>query len=206
VGSPADARLRSLDALLKRVVLIVEGRGGVPLSDLRSAVLREVALDPLDVRDVEGEMARLGSDMYIFLARANIGIFLFGGLVLALVGFTAIASVNYVEDRRTLALLRVRGAGPREILRFFLPGMLGPSLIGIVAGVLISFGVGFGIAKLIWKFRELQTVLGYIPDRLVLSTGTGLTVLFLLVAVGAIAWLSGRWVFTRTVQRGLAEA
>ena len=57
--------------------------------------------------------------MYIFLARQNVQIYLLGGLILALIGIFSVAYANYVEDRRTLALLRIRGAGPADVVRFF---------------------------------------------------------------------------------------
>ncbi len=115
--------------------------------------------------------------MYIFLARQNVQIYLFGGLMLALIGIFSVAYANYVEDRRTLALLRIRGAGPADVVRFFLPNVFGPSLIGLIVGALISLGVGFGITKLVWDLRQLQTVMSYLPTRLAVSEQTGIIAL-----------------------------
>ena len=66
---------------------------------------------------------------------------------MSLIGIFSVAYANYVEDRRTLALLRIRGAGPVDVVRFFLPNVLGPSLIGLVIGALVSLAVGFGITS-----------------------------------------------------------
>ena len=50
--------------------------------------------------------------MFIALALANLRIYLFGGLLLAVIAILAIAMANYTEDKRTLALLRIRGVAP----------------------------------------------------------------------------------------------
>ena len=106
--------------------------------------------------------------MYIYLARQNVQIYLLGGLLLALIGIFAVAYANYVEDRRTLALLRIRGAGPLQVVRFFIPNIIGPSLAGFVIGALIALAGGYGITKLVWELRQLQTVLNYLPTHLAL--------------------------------------
>ena len=37
---------------------------------------------------------------------------------------------NYAEDERTLALLRIRGARPRDLWRFVVAMLLSPALLG----------------------------------------------------------------------------
>jgi ABC-type antimicrobial peptide transport system permease subunit len=172
---------------------------------LRAAVLANLGVEPLDVRDIRTEVARLGSDMYIFLARQNVQIYLLGGLFLALIGIFSVAYANYVEDRRTLALLRIRGAGPVDVVRFFLPNVVGPSLIGLVIGTMVSLAVGFGITKLVWELRQLQTVMGYLPTRLAVSEQTGIIAFILVVLLLGIVLLFGRWVFARTARQSLLE-
>ena len=68
--------------------------------------------------------------MYIFLARQNVQIYLIGGLLLAVIGILSVAYTNFLEDRRTLGLLRIRGAGPKSVLRFFGSGIVAPSFVG----------------------------------------------------------------------------
>ena len=135
VGTIDNPALANLDVLIPRVVH--DGRRRCEARCrrlLKASVLRALEVQPLDMRDLETEVARLGSDMYIFLARQNVQIYLLGGLILALIGIFAVAYANYVEDRRTLALLRIRGAGPVDVVRFFMPNILGPSLVGLVIG------------------------------------------------------------------------
>jgi ABC-type lipoprotein release transport system permease subunit len=143
--------------------------------------------------------------MYIFLARQNVQIYLFGGLLLALIGIFAVAYANYIEDRRTLALLRIRGAGPVDVVRFFMPNVLGPSLVGLVMGGLIALLVGFGITKLVWDLRQLQTVMSYLPTRLAISEQTVFIALVLIVLLLAIVIGFGRWVFAKTARQSLLE-
>ena len=205
VGSEKNAGFANLDVLIPRVVLSIAGARSASPTQLREAVLANLDVQPLDVRDIRTEVARLGSDMYIFLARQNVQIYLFGGLLLAIIGIFSVAYANYLEDRRTLALLRIRGAGPVDVVRFFLPNVLGPSLIGLVIGALISLAVGFGITKLVWDLRQLQTVMSYLPTRLAVSEQTGVIALVLILLLLGIVLIFGRWVFARTARQSLLD-
>ena len=205
VASASNPRFDNLDVLIPRVVLMMTGAPGVTAADLRQTALAAIEATPLEVRDVATEVARLGSDMYIFLARQNVQIYLFGGLILAFIGIFAVAYANYIEDRRTLALLRIRGAGPADVVRFFLPNVLGPSLVGLVIGGLVSLAVGFGITRLVWELRQLQTVMNYIPTHLAVSMETGAVLLVLLALLVGIVLAFGRFVFARTARQGLTD-
>ena len=205
VAAEGNSLLANLDVLLPRVVLSIARARGVSADELRQAVASNLDIPPLDIRYIDTEIARLGSDMYIFLARQNVRIYLLGGLILALIGIFSVAYANYVEDRRTLALLRIRGAGPADVVRFFLPNVFGPSLIGLIVGALISLGVGFGITKLVWDLRQLQTVMNYLPTRLAVSEQTGIIGLTLLLLLVGIVLVFGRWVFARTARQSLLE-
>jgi hypothetical protein len=205
VGAEKNPGLANLDVLIPRVVLSIAGSRGSSPAQLREVVLANIDVQPLDVRDLKTEVARLGSDMYIFLARQNVQIYLFGGLLLAIIGIFSVAYANYLEDRRTLGLLRIRGAGPVDVVRFFLPNVLGPSLIGLVIGALISLAVGFGITKLVWDLRQLQTVMSYLPTRLAVSEQTGIIALILILLLLGIVLIFGRWVFARTARQSLLD-
>ncbi len=205
VGAEINPAFANLDVLIPRVVLSIAAAPGTTPGQLRAAVLANLDVPPLDLRDIKTEIARLGSDMYIFLARQNVQIYLFGGLLLAIIGIFSVAYANYVEDRRTLALLRIRGAGPVDVVRFFLPNVFGPSLIGLIIGGLISLAVGFGITKLVWDLRQLQTVMTYLPTRLAVSEQTVIIALVLIVLLFGIVLAFGRWVFARTARQSLLD-
>jgi len=205
VSAAGDPHFDKLDVLLPRVVLMISGHPGVALADLRKTVLESVSVPPLDIRDAPTEVARLGSDMYIFLARQNVQIYLFGGLLLAFIGIFAVAYANYVEDRRTLALLRIRGADQASVVRFFLPNLVGPSVVGLILGGLISLAVGFGLTKIVWEMRQLQTVMNYLPAQLAVSLETGAISLVLILLILGIGLAFGRYVFRKTAREGLSE-
>ena len=126
--------------------------------------------------------------MYISLALANMRIYLIGGLMLALVAILAIAMANYSEDRRTLALLRIRGASPAAMWRFVLAMLLSPALVGLALGATSAVLAGFGLANYVWKLREIRTVVQLLPTHLVVSLLTvwiALLLIFLLVGVAS---------------------
>ncbi len=205
VASASNPRFDQLDVLLPRVVLMIKADAGVPTERLRQNVRDTLGTVPLDMRDTPTEVARLGSDMYIFLARQNVQIYLLGGLILAFIGIFAVAYANYVEDRRTLGLLRIRGAGPGAVVRFFLPNVIGPSLAGFAIGALVSLAVGFGITKVVWDMRQLQTVMNYLPTQLSVSVETGAVAAILITLVCGIGLAFGRFVFNKTAREGISD-
>jgi hypothetical protein len=205
IGDARNQSFADLDVLIPRVVLTITASGNGIAGEFQERVLKTIEIKPLDVHDLNTEVARLGGDMYIYLARQNVQIYLLGGLLLALIGIFAVAYANYVEDRRTLALLRIRGAGPLAVVRFFMPNIIGPSVVGFVIGALMAVVGGFGITKLVWELRQLQTVLNYLPTHLALSQQTAVIAGILLLAVIGIGVAFGRWVFARTARQSLLE-
>ena len=205
VTAAENPRFAGLDVLLPRIVLMIGAKPGAAFADLRRDVLDTVGVTPLDIRDAPTEVARFGSDMYIFLARQNVQIYLLGGLILAFIGIFAVAYANYVEDRRTLGLLRIRGAGPGAVVRFFLPNVIGPSLTGLVIGGLVSLAVGFGITKVVWDLRQLQTVMSYLPTQLSVSAETGGVLLLLIALIAGIGLAFGWFVFSKTAREGISD-
>jgi hypothetical protein len=203
VSAATNPRLAALDVLLPRVMLALRPADGVSGQQLQSAVLRALPVAPLQVREKDVEMARLGSDMYIFLARENVRIYLLGGIVMALIGIIAVALANYLEDRRTLGLLRIRGGGPQHTWHFLTANLVSPSLVGLLLGVLIALLVGYGITNVIWRLRELQTIMRHLPTHLAVSGQTLAVAAVLVAIVLGITLFFSRWVFRRTAREGL---
>src|SRR5437773_11959918 len=94
----------------------------------------------LKLREYHRLLKKFGGDMFFFLALENMRIYLVGGVLLALIAILAIALTNYLEDWRTLGLLRVRGVAPLLLLRFFASRLLAPALPGLVCGLLVVCG------------------------------------------------------------------
>lgn len=198
--------LSKMDVLIPRVAVIARPAPGVSVDRLRNVVRASLPFPPLEIRDTNEEISRLGSDMYIYLARQNFQICLIGGLLLAIIGIFAIALSNYAEDRRTLALLRIRGCGPRDLLRFSAPGLFAPSVIGLLLGAAVAAVVGFGITRLVWELRQILTVLNLLPSHLAVSRQTIEVAGLLVVLLILLAFVFSRWIFRRSARESLRES
>ena len=143
--------------------------------------------------------------MFISLVLENMRIFLLGGLLLALIAILAVAFANYVEDRRILALLRIRGTSPNQIWRFFAATLFSPALLGLVLGVLVALVAGYGLANYVWQLREIKTVVQLLPTHLVASATTFWIVLLIMALVFGVTWISSWWVFRRTAREDIQE-
>ena len=101
--SPAISRLQ---LLIPRIIVLVNTDPGGESSGMGQALARASTYPPLEIHDLEQEIGKVGTDMYIALALANA--FTSWRLALALIAILAIAMANHAEDRRTLALFRIR--------------------------------------------------------------------------------------------------
>jgi hypothetical protein len=202
-GAADAAGLGDLELLLPRVVVMVRAREDVDPDRLRTALTTATSVPPLEVHSLEQEVQKVGNDMYIALALANMRIYLIGGLLLALVAILAIAVTNYVEDRRTLALLRIRGASPASLWRFLLAALLAPALVGLAIGAIAAAIAGFGLANYVWQLRAVRTVVQLLPTHLVVEPITGallvLLMVFLVVVAGGFSW----WAYRHTAHSAM---
>ncbi len=204
VASAENATLADMEALIPRVTVLVTASNHS--SSFRDEMLRALPVTPLEVHNLDEEVQKVGSDMFVYLARANMNLYLLGGLLLALVSILTIALVNYSEDRRTLALLRIRGASPGHIRRFVIAITLSPALVGVAVGGGVAVLAGYGLANYIWTLREIESVVQLLPTHLVVSASTvGVSVLILVVLAG-VAFFFGQWTFRRTARESLLEA
>lgn len=204
-GTMDNPKTANLKVLIPRVLLLVrvksEGDPGAIVKSLAQALRAR----PLEVRELKRELKKVGGDMFIFLALENMRIYLVGGVLLALIAILAIALTNYLEDRRTLGLLRVRGVSPAQLFRFFASSLLAPALLGLAVGLLVAGAAGFGLTNLIWSLRELKSVVHLLPTHLVISDWTVWISLGLLAVVVTIALLFSLWVFRRSARTSMTE-
>jgi hypothetical protein len=206
VASATNPALDSMRVVIPRVILLVSASPDVAPDTFRQRLLGALLFPPLEIHSLDEEVSKVASDMYISLALANMQIYLFGGLVLALVAILSVAAANYVEDRRTLALLRIRGASPPQLWRFMLALLLSPAVVGLFIGAIVAVLAGYGLANHVWDLREIKTVVQVLDTRLVLEPSIGwvaaLLVTMLVAAVSAFSF----WVFKRTAHRTLQDA
>lgn len=203
VAAAESPHLEDLRVLVPRVIVLAKGHSGVAPAALQPDILAASPVPPLEVHNLSEELGKMSTDMYMSLALANMRIYLIGGILLALIAIVSVAATNYVEDRRTLALLRIRGASPLLIWQFILALLLSPAVVGLLIGALISLVSGYGLANYVWDLREIRTVVQLLPTRLmvpVLWTSVALLLLVLLVGVASAFSL---WVYRRTAHRSL---
>jgi hypothetical protein len=202
-----NPQIAPLQILIPRIIVLL--RSDAPAADasaFQTAIARATPFTPLEIHSLSQEIGKVGSDMYIALALANMRIYLVGGLALALIAILAIAMANYSEDRRTLALLRIRGASPAAMWRFVVAMLLSPALVGLALGALSSVLAGFGLANYVWRLREIRTVVQLLPTRLVVAPLTGWVVLLLLVILVGVASAFSWWVFRDTAHESMQGA
>jgi hypothetical protein len=202
---PNPPAINKLDVLISGVQFAIEVIPGSDPGTVRENLLRRLPVEPSSIRTYDEEIGKIGSDMYIFLARQNVQIYLIGGLLLAIIGILSVAYTNYLEDRRTLGLLRIRGAGPMHMLRFFGSGIFAPSYIGLILGILVSLIVGFGITNLVWQLREVKNILLYLTTRIAISDLTIVIGIILFAIITIVGLIFSQWAFRKSVREGLSE-
>jgi len=205
VGAMENPRIANLKVLIPRILLLVRVKPNGDTGAIVQSLMQTLKTRPLEVRELKRELKKVGGDMFIFLALENMRIYLVGGVLLALIAILAIALTNYLEDRRTLGLLRVRGVSPVLLFRFFASSLLAPALLGLVVGLIVAGAAGFGLTNLIWSLRELKSVVHLLPTHLVLSDLTFWITIGLLGVVVAIALLFSLWVFRRSARTSMTE-
>jgi hypothetical protein len=204
-GTMDNPAIANLKVLVPRILLLVRLKPNGDADAVVKSIAQSLKARPLEVRELKRELKKVGGDMFIFLALENMRIYLVGGVLLALIAILAIALTNYLEDRRTLGLLRVRGVSPVLLFRFFASSLLAPALLGLVVGLLIAGAAGFGLTNLIWSLRELKSVVHLLPTHLVISSWTVWISLGLLGVVVTIALLFSLWVFRRSARASMTE-
>jgi hypothetical protein len=204
--SADNPQLGALQILIPRVIVLMRTDREVDPVAFQQAIAKAAPFPPLEIHSLSQEIGKVGSDMYISLALANMRIYLVGGLVLALIAILAVAMANYSEDRRTLALLRIRGASPASMWRFVVAMLLSPALVGLALGAVSSVLAGFGLANYVWRLREIRTVVQLLPTHLVVAPLTGWVALLLIVILVGIASGFSWWVFRHTAHESMQGA
>ena len=206
VAGAENAEIRRLQLLIPRIILLVNTDGSSGGAEFGQTLARASTHPPLEIHDLEHEIGKVATDMFIALALANMRIYLLGGLALALIAILAIAMANHAEDRRTLALLRIRGASPRDLWRFVVATLLSPAMLGLVIGAVAAVLAGYGLANYVWKLREIRTVVQLLPTHLVLSPLTGGVLVLLVVLLIAVASAFSWYVYGKTAHESVRTA
>ncbi len=208
VGRLGSSNLKNLNAFLGSVYLDVstEASGNpdaiaVHLSQLgKTGIIRDAS-----ITTVKGESGKLANDMFVRLGLENMKVFMFGGILVAICGITAIAVVNFQERRWTFGLLRIRGASPAQLIRIALAQMMVPVMIGAVIGVFVGLAAGYGLTIAIFSLPKVVSILQVLDVHLTVSWFTGAVVLVVLVIFFFTIFLLSSWIFRRTAREALRE-
>jgi predicted lysophospholipase L1 biosynthesis ABC-type transport system permease subunit len=211
VAAADNPKISDLQVLIPRVILLVRVDSKIAgnpqaASALQASLVRGFPSSPLEIHTLAQEVQKVGNDMFVSLALENMRIYLIGGLLLALIAILAIALANFTEDRRTLALIRIRGASPEHLRRFLIATLMSPALLGLVLGSITALIAGYGLTNYVWKLREIRSVVQLLKTHLVVSGLTFGIAILLIILIGAVAWLFSVWSFSSSAHERIREA
>jgi hypothetical protein len=199
-----SSKLSSLKVLPSRAVFLVGMRGEVGSEEI-AELTAGLAHKPQDVRWVRSEEEKLGKDMFISLVLGNMKVFVIGGLVLAVVGIFVVGLTNFIAEKRTFSLLRLRGLPFGVLLRVSLSMFLVPVLAGILLGSVLGAISGYGLAQAIWELPRIYGVAGFLSNQLVLSGATLTLIIVFALILGVLAVGLSLWPWRQTVRQAIRE-
>ena len=128
-----------------------------------------------------------------------------GGLILALASVSAIGFANFLADRRTFGLLRLRGIPVATLLRISISMFLAPVLVGLATGILLGVIAGYGLSQAVWDLPRVLGVAGFLSNKLVLTLASVASVLVFTLVLTAIAVGFGLWPARKTAREAITE-
>jgi hypothetical protein len=171
VSSRSD-NVKQLKAIPSRTVILIEttdaAEAAAVTAKLETAT-RSFGIRPLEIKSVAEQDKHLSKDMFVSLGLENIRIYLIGGIAVALAGILAISIANFWQMRWTLALVRVRGGTPEQLLRIILSDFFVPIVFGMAIGVSVGVATGYGLTNQMFKVPRFLTTLEVLPVHLILS-------------------------------------
>jgi hypothetical protein len=194
--------LNGLNVLPSKAVFLVNTRSVDSLENI-AALVASLPVRPETIRTRSGELQKVGKDMFISLALENMKVFMIGGLLLALSGVFVAGIANFIAERRTLGLLRLRGVPLPLLLRISLSMFLVPVLVGVLLGILLGAVSGYGIAEAIWELPRVYGFGGFLENHLLVTATAWSIVLVFTVILSAVALGFGLWPFRRSAREGV---
>lgn len=197
--------LSKLEMLPSRAVFILRMKPGTSEGDIQ-ALARSLPVRPANVRWLAEEQRRIGRDMFISLALANMQVFMIGGLILSVAGVIVVGLANFLSERRTFSLLRLRGLPVSTLIRVSLSIFLAPVAAGIAAGVALGILAGFGISEAIWQLPRIYGVAGLLEKNIDFSSTAALIVLCFSTALLVVALAFALWPFRRSANENFRKS
>jgi putative ABC transport system permease protein len=172
--------------------ILVAGRDGVPPAELRSALA--AALPGAQVATAAKQDRFTLDGLRQFISIIRVALLVFGGVAILVGGFTIFntLSITVAQRTRELGLLRMVGAGRRQVLGSVLVEAL---VLGLLASV-VGLVAGLGLAKALDAFFDSMDL--SLPDAgMVFATRTIVLSLLLGTGVTLVAGLVPAWRATR---------
>ncbi|OFW42811.1 MAG: hypothetical protein A3J28_06010 [Acidobacteria bacterium RIFCSPLOWO2_12_FULL_60_22] len=200
-------KITKLEGFLSNVVVHIAGSGDTKAVAENLVKLRDQGLiPPFSALNTEAaEREKLSSDMFVYLALQDIKVFMVGGILVALAGLIAISTVNFLEGKRIFALLRLRGASPRQLARVILVELVAPLSVGACIGVPVGIITGYGLTNAIFALPRASSILEILPVHLSLSWLVGGIVLGVLAFFLISSALLSGWIFQKTAREALGD-
>jgi hypothetical protein len=145
--SADNPQIGALQLLIPRIIVLVRTDRTVDAVAFQKAIAKASPFPPLEIHSLSQEIGKVGSDMYISLALANMRS-ICSGLVLALMRS---GGRDGELQRRSRTLMLHRGVA-QAMWRFVFAILLSPALVGLALGAAASVLAGFGLA-IIWRLR-----------------------------------------------------
>ena len=197
-----NSTLNSLEVVPSRAVFVIKSANKIQLEELDS-LIKSLPIQPQTIRSLSQEIGNVSKDMFISLSIENMWVFMIGGLVLAISGVLIIGWINFLANRHTFSLLRLRGMPLSMLFRISLANFLIPVIVGILLGIVLGAISGFGVAQAIWEMPKVYGVAGFLKNQLVFSY-TAWKIVFLFCSIlTLISFIYGLWPFRRTVYEEL---
>ncbi len=197
--------LQELTVVPSRAVFLITTRNGVAGAELAARLSTRLPWKAEQARWEAAERERLGKDMFVSLAMENMRVYMIGSLLLACASVGAIALSNFVADRRTFGLLRLRGVAPSLLLRITLSFFLLPVMAGVLVGIAVGAVSGFGLSQAIWDLPRVHGIGDFLSNQLIFSATAGVITVTLIAIFAALAWGIGVWLFRRTAREAIRE-
>jgi ABC-type antimicrobial peptide transport system permease subunit len=198
------APLSSLKVIPSRAVFLVNTNGELNADDV-DQLAASMPIKPQNIRWQNAERQNVGKDMFISLALGNMQVFMIGGLILAITGVFVVGLANFIAERRTFSLLRLRGLPLPTLLRVSLAMFLVPVIVGIGLGILLGIVSGYGISQAVWELPRIYGLAGFLDNQLALSaTSWGIVATFTLI-LSIIAIGFGIWPFRNTAREAIKD-
>jgi len=196
--------LSLLKVIPSRAVFLVNTRSELNAEDIADLVAK-LPVKPQNVRWQSAERQNVSKDMFISLALGNMKVFMVGGLILAIAGVFVVGLVNFIAERRTFSLLRLRGLPQSLLLRVSLAMFMIPVVVGIILGILLGLVSGYGISQAIWELPRIYGVAGFLENHLTFSLASWGIVLIFGVVLTLVAVGFGLWPFRNTAREAIRE-